>query len=443
MNDNEKYIEEFVNDIPFDAPEDKHRDELKKQLLNAFPKHRLQPTVHTVGVWRIIMKSTITRIAAAAVIIIAVFIRVHYLGGSIDGASVAWSQVVEQISSHTKYKYRQRVIWEQYPEYPAIQVYCNLNLQQKRQVHEDGTITIFDMRAEDVITLTLDPVQKKATVTKFIGLGPNSDPDIIDMVKRIEQEPTERLGTKKKDGKVLHGFRHLPNERDIFTVWVDADTKLPVEIERKRVNREQAIFMDEFDFELELDPSAFSTNVPDGYEVKTIVQDFSSVRPVEITSEHLRSRLNHTAYTLEKLTWIEKLIMIQAIDPFSSTRAARAVAYMIGIRADNGNMIIIAQGNHFDIDRMIWIPEQQLVLETPRGAKLYAHPNGAVYAQRFLESFAELKPEFFDIKNLSEERFTRMIVMSDGTIMSLSANKQMSNKKLQELVESLIEIKAN
>jgi len=443
MNDNEKYIEEFVNDIPFDAPEDKHRDELKKQLLNAFPKHRLQPTVHTVGVWRIIMKSTITRIAAAAVIIIAVFIRVHYLGGSIDGASVAWSQVVEQISSHTKYKYRQRVIWEQYPEYPAIQVYCNLNLQQKRQVHEDGTITIFDMRAEDVITLTLDPVQKKATVTKFIGLGPNSDPDIIDMVKRIEQEPTERLGTKKKDGKVLHGFRHLPNERDIFTVWVDADTKLPVEIERKRVNREQAIFMDEFDFELELDPSAFSTNVPDGYEVKTIVQDFSSVRPVEITSEHLRSRLNHTAYTLEKLTWIEKLIMIQAIDPFSSTRAARAVAYMIGIRADNGNMIIIAQGNHFDIDRMIWIPEQQLVLETPRGAKLYAHPNGAVYAQRFLESFAELKPEFFDIKNLSEERFTRMIVMPDGAIMGLSANKQMSHKKLQELVESLIEIKAN
>ena len=48
MNDNEKYIEEFVNDIPFDAPNEKHRDKLKNQLLNAFPKHRLQPTVHTV-----------------------------------------------------------------------------------------------------------------------------------------------------------------------------------------------------------------------------------------------------------------------------------------------------------------------------------------------------------------------------------------------------------
>ncbi len=66
-----------------------------------------------------------------------------------------------------------------------------------------------------------------------------------------------------------------------------------------------------------------------------------------------------------------------------------------------------------------------------------------MYARRLLGSFAGANPEFFDIKNLSEERFTRMIVMSDGTIMGLSANKQMSDKRLQELVESLIEIKAN
>ena len=51
--------------------------------------------------------------------------------------------------------------------------------------------------------------------------------------------------------------------------------------------------------------------------------------------------------------------------------------------------------------------------------------------------------EFFDTEDLSEERFTRMIVMPDETILSLSANKKMSDEKLQELVESLIEIKAN
>jgi len=75
--------------------------------------------------------------------------------------------------------------------------------------------------------------------------------------------------------------------------------------------------------------------------------------------------------------------------------------------------------------------------------RLYTHPRGSDYARIFLESFVKANPEFFDYKNLSEERFTRMIVMPDGTIMGLSANKKMSNKKLQELIESLIEIKAN
>ncbi len=75
--------------------------------------------------------------------------------------------------------------------------------------------------------------------------------------------------------------------------------------------------------------------------------------------------------------------------------------------------------------------------------KLYTHPRGSDYARLYLESFAKANPEFFDMKNISEERFTRMIVMPDGTILGLSANKKMSNERLQELVESLIEIKAN
>ena len=90
---------------------------------------------------------------------------------------------------------------------------------------------------------------------------------------------------------------------------------------------------------------------------------------------------------------------------------------------------------------MVWIPKQQLVLGTPSGAKLYTHPNGAEYARAFLKSFAEANPVFFNIESLSEERFTRMIVMAQGTIMGLSANHKMTDQQLNELVESLTEIK--
>jgi hypothetical protein len=390
-------------------------------------------------IWGTIMKNRITKLAAAAVIIITILFGLKFTSGP-DVANVAWAEVVEQINNYTKYKCRQRVVREKGPEYPTMQVY-HLNLSQRRQEVEDGSIHIIDMRGKDPITVELYPDQMKATVTKLIGFGPRKDPHIIEMVKRFEQESTERLGTKKQNGKILHGFRHQPNKYNDFTVWVDPKTKLPVEIELVHTQRGQTIFLDEFEFDFELDPSAFSTDVPDGYEVKTIIQDYRPVESKEISAEDIRSGLNHTAYTIEKLPWIEKLIIIQTVDPL--TRIGKV--YMTGILSDEGNNIIIDQSNtHSDYKEamMEWILKEQLVMETPSGAKLYTHPKGSDYARFYLKSFAKANPEFFDIKNLSEERFTRMIVMPDGTIMGLSSNKQMSNEKLQKLVESLVEIKA-
>jgi len=94
MNDNDKYVEEFVKDIPFDSPDSEHRDELKKNLLNAFPKHRLQSTVRTVRIWRNIMKSRTPKLAAAAVILIAVAISVTILDKSVTPA-YAIEQTIE------------------------------------------------------------------------------------------------------------------------------------------------------------------------------------------------------------------------------------------------------------------------------------------------------------------------------------------------------------
>jgi len=319
-----------------------------------------------------------------------------------------------------------------------MQIY-HLSLQQRRQEVENGDIHIIDMRGEDAITVELKPAEKKAIVTKLIGFGPKEDPDIIDMVKRFEQESTERLGTKNVNGKTLQGFRHKPNEYNDYTVWVDPATKLPVEIELKHPTIGQTIFMDEFEFDFKLDPAAFSTDIPDGYKIENLTLDYRPVEPKEIAAEDIQSMLIHTAYTVEKLPWMEKIISIETIDPLGT----RAKVYITGIQSNDGNMIIIVQGNYYDLKRMVWVPEQQLVMETPIGAKLYTHPNGALYAQYFLEAFSKANPDLFSMENLSEERFTRVIVMPDETVMGFSANKQMSDEKLQQLVEALKEIKAS
>ncbi|MHC4204771.1 MAG: hypothetical protein ACYSTT_08970 [Planctomycetota bacterium] len=439
MFKDEADFEKVVGRLNIDTePNPEHKQKLRRQMLSVFKKAEQEPATPIIvlrTLRRITMKNPFTKIATAAAIIIAFSIGIHFLG---DGTSVAWSQVVEQISNYTRYKCRQRVVRQQGPKRPTMQVY-HLNLSLRRQEVENGDIHIIDMRGKDAITVELKPAQMKAIVTTLIGAGPRKDPHIIEMIKRYEEKSTERLGTKKVNGKVLQGFRHSPNEHNEFTAWVDPETKLPVEVEIKHLNRGQTIFMDEFEFDFELDESAFSTDIPDGYEVENLTLDYRQTKPKEISAEDIRTGLNHTAYKVEKLPWMKKIILIETIDPLGT----KAINYITGIQSNDGNTIIIIQGNYYDIKRMVWIPNQQLVMETPLGAKLYTHPNGALYAKYYLEAFGKASPEFFDIENLSEERFTRMIVLSDETVLGFSANKQMGDEKLQELVESLKEIKEN
>ncbi len=431
-DDLEKRLEELGRVI---GPDDSIVPGVMKRIDGEFGDQpvRTETLTNRLLIRRLVM-SRFTRYAAAAVIIIGVVLGSQMFKKT---GKLSWAIVAEQLNDYTKCKWRQRVVREKGPDLPVMDVY-HLNLSQRRQEVEDGSIHVIDMRGEDAIIVELYPDKKKATVTKIIGFGPRKDPHIIEMVKRFEQESTEKLGTKKKDGKTLHGFRHQPNKYNDFTVWVDPVTKLPVEIELVHTGQGQTIFLDEFEFDFELDPSAFSTDVPDGYEVKTIIRDYGPVESKEINVEDIGSELNHTAYTVGKLPWIEKVIVIQTVNPL----ARRGKVYLTGIQTNDGNVIVIVQGNSYDAAIMVWIPKQQLAVETPIGIKLYTHPRGSDYARSYLEGFGKASPEFFDIKNLSEERFTRMIVMPDGTIMGLSANKQMSDKRLQELVESLIEIKA-
>jgi hypothetical protein len=82
MNDNEKQFEDFVNNIKFDdTPDPKHRDKLEQKLLTALGKQPRQ-----IKFWRIIMKSQVTKLATAAVIIIAVVLTVTILDRTVTPA---------------------------------------------------------------------------------------------------------------------------------------------------------------------------------------------------------------------------------------------------------------------------------------------------------------------------------------------------------------------
>jgi hypothetical protein len=78
-----------------DKPNESHKQNLRRQMLSVFEKS----TTHTAGRWqtfgRIIMKSKITKLAAAAVIIIAALLILSHWDKSVTSAAYALEQTIE------------------------------------------------------------------------------------------------------------------------------------------------------------------------------------------------------------------------------------------------------------------------------------------------------------------------------------------------------------
>ena len=64
---------------------------------NKKTKHTSGPNISPESIWRKIMKSPITKLATAAVIVIAGFIVINQFGGSIDGSTMAFGQITENM----------------------------------------------------------------------------------------------------------------------------------------------------------------------------------------------------------------------------------------------------------------------------------------------------------------------------------------------------------
>ena len=93
-NDLNKAYESFSQD----------HDRLRESLMASLPDRLPAKTIHIRKViGDTIMKNRITKLAAAAtVIIVAVMIGISQFGGPIDGASVAWADVIETLENDIK-----------------------------------------------------------------------------------------------------------------------------------------------------------------------------------------------------------------------------------------------------------------------------------------------------------------------------------------------------
>ena len=227
---------------------------------------RGQKTEHR-DIWRRIMESKVSKIAAAAVIIAAVLIGIHQFGGPIEG--VAWADVVRPILTARTVVFN--VIMAEGENVPITRV-MNMGTQRVRGevLSPDGktvqAISIVDYDTSRMLQLI--PSQKRAVLIEMKDL-PEKPENILEEMRNIitdlQNDPdfsVEPLGEHEIDGRIATGFRAMGPDEEV-TVWADSETALPIRMEQKW--RQMQFTCTDFQFDIDMDETLFSMEIPEGY----------------------------------------------------------------------------------------------------------------------------------------------------------------------------------
>jgi hypothetical protein len=218
--------------------------------------------------WRIIMKSKMTKFATAAVIIVAIMIGINSFLGT--GTSVAFADVIQPILD------ARTVIMDLLIGQEGRQVVIHdevMGSRIRRTVSSmPGAEMIIDLEQMKMLTLS----DKTAIYVELEGLGSMKNylellQDIVARMKNKAEYQVENQGLQKIEGKDYIVFV-AENDKETITILVDPETVLPVRITQKTPNMQ--IVCDNLQFDVALDESRFSMEVPEGYVIQKSGIDF-------------------------------------------------------------------------------------------------------------------------------------------------------------------------
>ena len=251
----------------------KHLDKLKR--------NKLAP--NQPNIWRIIMKSRISKLTAAAVIIVAVLVGINQFCGS--ATNVVWAEVARKVQASRGVIFRstEEIVPDTYGRGVDFTMNHYSSTQSRLDGYKGGQIikTIYsDCDTKTVILVDHLPSHKsyvkmtgEETMPDGFGMA---DPNR--MVQGFLSHKYRELGPRTIDGVLCEGFEttdpdfygggKLP-EPLMARVWIGVETGYPVRIEGEYVvsnDRTHYSFVrDQFQWDVELDESLFEPNIPTGY----------------------------------------------------------------------------------------------------------------------------------------------------------------------------------
>jgi len=233
-------------------------------------------------IWRIIMKSPITKLAAAAAIIVAVILGLNITGGP-DIASVAWGDVLKEMEKVPTVIFNMtnvttfgdnKTMSSESKVYDAGENGCRIDM------YMNGELFMQKYRLpKEKVAYRIRPKEK--TYSRFVLSESQAETESDfprQWVKIILSEDYTKLGRGNingidVEGVEVHNSELLAGDEGVVRLWVDIETNLPVrmELEGKMMEagtkRPMKFVMDDFQWDVELDASVFEPNIPPDYNL--------------------------------------------------------------------------------------------------------------------------------------------------------------------------------
>jgi outer membrane lipoprotein-sorting protein len=253
-----------------------------------------------INFWRILMESKITKLAIAAVIIIAVLAGINYFVGSIGVATPAFADIVRPFLSARTATFKATMKVEGAPTRTLEGMF--MEPVHMRWTSAEGVTVISDLQQGKIITLV--PAQKQAMVIEMQNIPEDKDQSQFNFFHEVrrrileaqetEDESVEFLGEQEINGVLAIGY-HVRKPGAEISIWANKETKMPIRLEIS--NGPVTNTMSNIVFDVELDESLFDLKVPEGYTIRKMQVDASEpteedlLEMFRIWAEHMDGNL--------------------------------------------------------------------------------------------------------------------------------------------------------
>jgi outer membrane lipoprotein-sorting protein len=256
-----------------------------------------------LSIWRIIMRSPITKLAVAAVIIIAVLTGIYAITGRTPAVTCcAWAQIADKVAQFktcvcTMHIRQSGGTIGQKGQEVESRMYISSDYGYKLETTIDGNLMQqMYMNPGEKVMIMLMPSEKKymrmVLTDEMLTQTKKQMQDPRDMIAKFISGPSDRykeLGKDTINGVEVKGIEvnNPPEFRGIYSnstgrMWVDVATEYPVRIEveaemtagAQKIN--MVIVIDDFEWGVELSPDLFKPDIPADYtmaEMKMPAQD--------------------------------------------------------------------------------------------------------------------------------------------------------------------------